>query len=261
MGRWSGSGRRWSGAAVAALAAAGVLGGCTSHPSATSTESATTQLQQAAGGLDAANTFRLTVDTLIPKIDAAAQTAEPKAGPSTPPPIETVKMSGVWDIGTGLARMDGTVNSVKTTILSANGVEYVSLTADVAGRSGKKWLKADDSNATFGDFCNPRVVAQLLRAYHEVHVVTPGHLTGTIDTAEADNTIADPNLIASLAGYPAIIAFDLWTDGSGAPSKVLFTLKGAGPVTTGTASLEAFGTAPAQVTVPTIAEVVQAPAR
>jgi hypothetical protein len=208
-----------------------------------------TQLQQATGKLDGAGTFRLTVDTLIPST-AAAQTAAPLPGPSAPPAVESVKMSGVWDIGTGLARMDGTVNAVRTTILSASGVEYVSLTADVAGRSGKKWLKADDSDATFGDFCNPRLVAQLLRADHEVHVVAAGHLSGTIDTAEADRTIADPNLVASLAGYPAVIGFDLWTDGSGAPERIRFTLEGAGAIMTGTA----------QVNVPTIAEVVQAPA-
>jgi hypothetical protein len=157
--------------------------------------------------------------------------------------------------------MDGTVNAVRTTILSASGVEYVSLTADVAGRSGKKWLKADDSDATFGDFCNPQLVAQLLRAYHAVHMVATGHLSGTIETAEADHTIADPNLVASLAGYPATIGFDLWTDGSGTPVRVLFTLRGTGAITTGTAQLDAFGTAPAQVSVPTIAEVVQAPAQ
>ena len=239
---------------------AGTLGGCTSPPSATARENAPTQLQQAAEGLDGATTFRLTVDTLIPKT-AATQTAEPQPGPSAQPAVETVKMSGVWDVGTGLARMDGTVNTVRTTILSASGVEYVSLTADVAGSSGKKWLKADDSDATFGDFCNPRLVSQLLRAYHEVHVVAAGHLSGTIETADADKTIADPDLVASLAGYPATIGFDLWTDGSGAPQRILFTLHGAGAVTTGTAQLDAFGTTPAQVTVPTIGEVVQAPSQ
>jgi hypothetical protein len=262
MGRSGGTGRLWSVAALAALglAAAGALGGCTSAPSITSTESAATQLQQAAGSLDAANTFRLTVDTLIPKT-GTAQTAAPPAGPSAQPAVSTVKMSGVWDVGTGLARMVGTVNTVPTTILSASGVEYVSLTADVAGKSGKKWLKADDSDATFGDFCNPRLVAQLLRAYHEVHMVAAGHLSGTIETAEADRTIADPNLVASLAGYPPSIAFDLWTSGAGDPRRILFTLKGAGAVTTGTAQLDSFGTAPAQVNVPTIAEIVQAPSR
>jgi hypothetical protein len=263
MGRWSGAVGRWSVAALATTVAAGALGGCTSrgHPSAASTESAPTQLQQAAAGLDGANTFRLTVDTLIPKTAAAPRTADPPAGPSAPPATESVKMSGVWDVATGLARMDGTVDSVRTTILSASGVEYVSLTPDVAGRSGKKWLKADNSDATFGDFSNPRIVSQLLRAYHEVRVVAPGHLTGTIETSEADRTIADPNLIASFSGLPGTLGFDLWTDTSGNPTRVSFSLRGAGAVTTGTASLDAFGTAAPQVAVPTIADVVQAPAQ
>ena len=259
MSRRSGSGRRWALAAAAALGAVGLLGGCTSHPPATAGESAQTQLQQAAEGLDAATTFRLTVDTKIPK-PTAAQSAEAKPGPSAPPAVEAVKMSGVWDVATGLARMDGTVNAVKTTILSASGVEYISLTPDVARGSGKKWLKADDSDATFGDFHDPKLVAQLLRAYHEVHLVGPGHLAGSIETSEADRHIADPNLVGSLSGYPPTIGFELWTDGSGTPAKVSFTLTGAGAVTTGTASLDSFGTAPAQVTVPTIDEVAQAPA-
>jgi hypothetical protein len=243
-------------AASAAVLAA--LAGCTSHPSATANESASTQLQQAAGALDGTGTFRLTVDTRIPE-GAAAATSSPLPGPSAQPVTASVKMSGVWDVRTRRAKMDGTLNSVNTTILSADGVEYVSLTADVAGRSGKKWLKADDSDATFGDFCNPKLVAQLLRAYHEVHQVAAGHLSGTIETSEADQHIADPNLVASLAGYPESIGFEIWTDGSGAPTKIQFTLRGAGAVTTGTASLDAFGTAPAQVSVPTIGEVVQAP--
>jgi hypothetical protein len=262
MGRTSGSGRRRSVASAAALAvsvaAAGALGGCTSHPSAASTESAPTQLQEAAGKLDGETTFRLTVDTRIPK-GTAAQTAAPLPGPSAAPAVETVQMSGVWDVGTGLARMDGTVNAVKTTILSASGVEYVSLSADVAAQYGKKWLKSDDSDATFGDFCNPQIVAQLLRAYHEVHVVAAGHLSGTIETSEADRSIADPDLVASLAGYPATIGFDVWTDGSGSPTRIQFTLHGAGAVTTGSARLDSFGTTPAQVSVPTIDQVVQAP--
>ncbi|MGH3417630.1 MAG: hypothetical protein ACRDSS_14260, partial [Actinocrinis sp.] len=226
---------------------------------ATAGESATTQLQQATGQLDAAKTFRLTVDTRIPKNTATAGTASAQPGPSAAPPSETVKMSGTWDVGTGLARMDGTVNGVKTTILSASSVEYVSLTADVAGSSGKKWLKVDDSDATFGDFCNPQLVAQLLRAYHDVHLVTSGHLSGTIDTAEADQHIADPNLVGSLSGMPPVLRFDVWTDGSGAPTKVEFSLAGSGSVTTGTAALDSFGTVPAQVSVPTINDVVQAP--
>src|SRR5262245_58511001 len=53
--------------AVAALLAAGMLGGCTSTHSVAATESPTTLLQQVAGELDAAKTFRLTVDTLVPK--------------------------------------------------------------------------------------------------------------------------------------------------------------------------------------------------
>lgn len=228
--------------------------------------SPSTQLDHAAGALDAAKTFRLTVDTLIPKASAGATapatgtaTAAPHPGPSAATPTEAVKMSGVWDADTRLARMDGTLNAVKTTILSASGVEYVSLTSDVAAASGRKWLKSDDSDATFGDFCRPGLVAQLLRAYHDVHVVAAGHLAGTVDTAQADEHIADPTMLAWLAGLPDELRFDVWTDGSGTPSAVQFTLAGSGPVTTGTARLDSFGVAPAQFTVPTINEVVQAP--
>ncbi|MBS2963320.1 hypothetical protein KGA66_09705 [Actinocrinis puniceicyclus] len=274
MSRWSGSARvhdrrrclprrRPAGPALAvvvvALGTAGALGGCSSSPRATAGESATTQLAQAAGGLDAAKTFKLTVDTRVPKSTGVPVTASPLPGPSPEPQTETIKMSGTWDVTTGLARMDGTVNSVKTTILSASGVEYVSLTAGTARSAGKKWLKVDDSDATFGDFCNPHLVAQLLRAYHEVHLVSAGHLSGTIDSSEADQHIADPNLVASLSGLPATLHFDVWTDGSGAPTKIEFALAGTGPVTTGSVRLDAFGTEAAQVSVPTINEVEQAP--
>ncbi|HEV2347770.1 MAG TPA: hypothetical protein VGS97_27015 [Actinocrinis sp.] len=245
--------------AVAAMLAAGVLGGCTSTPSTASTESPTTLLQQVASELDAAKTFRLTVDTLVPKSSPTATTA-PKPGPSTPAQTEAVKMSGVWDVTSGLSRMDGTVNAVKTTILSAAGVEYVSLTSDIAAVEGRKWLKVDDSNATFGEFGQPGLVAQVLRAFHEVHAVSTGHLAGTIVTGEADEHIADPNLLGWLGQLPDELRFDVWTDGSGAPSAIQFTLTGAGTVTTGTARLDSFGTAPVQVNVPTINEVVQAPA-
>ncbi len=241
------------------LGAAGALGGCSSSPPATAGESAATQLEQAAGNLDAAKTFNLTVDTRVPKITGAAATSSPLPGPSPAPSTETIKMSGTWDVGTGLARMQGTVNSVTTTILSASGVEYVSLVPGTAQSPGKKWLKVDDSDATFGDFCNPQLVAQLLRAYHEVHLVSSGHLAGTIESAEADQHIADPNLVASLSGLPSTLRFDVWTDGSGTPAKVEFTLAGAGAVTTGSVRLDSFGTAPAQVSVPTINEVEQAP--
>ena len=228
--------------AAAAVIASG-LGGCTSHAAPVPP--------------DAAATFQLTVDVRIPS--SAASPSGTVSPSSTAPPGATsaVKMSGVWDAATSLARMQGTVNAVPTTILSAAGVEYVSLTPAMAAASGKKWLKADNSNATFGDFWDPHVVAQLLRAFHEVRTVSAGHLGGTIDTAEADQHIADPNLVGSLAGYPDVIRFDLWTDGSGAPARVLFTLAGAGPVTTGTAQLDSFGTAAPQVDVPTIDQVVQ----
>jgi len=253
--------------AVAAVLGATALSGCTkSHPAA-ATESPASQLDRAAGVLDAAKTFRLTVDTRIPLTAAspgpsasAGASAKPRSGPSVQTPGETVKMSGVWDIGAGLARMDGTVNTVKTTILSAAGVEYVSLTPEVASASGRQWLKADNSDATFGDFCQPAIVAQLLRAYHEVHQVAAGHLAGIVETAEADQHIADPGVIASLASLPDELRFDVWTDGSGAPTAVGFTLAGAGAVTTGTARLDSFGTTAPQVSVPTINQVVQAPA-
>ncbi len=194
--------RRWSWPHLAATAGAFGLGGCSSSPPATAGESATTQLQQAAGSLDATKTFKLTVDTHVPNGPGAVQTSSPQPGPSPAPSTESIKMSGTWDAATGLARMDGTLNSVKTTILSASGVEYVSLIPGTAQSAGKKWLKVDDANATFGDFCNPQLVAQLLRAYHEVRLVASGHLSGTIETAEADQHIADPSLVASLARLP-----------------------------------------------------------
>jgi hypothetical protein len=273
MGRWSASVRirrvpelgplpARSALVVAFAAAAGAigLGGCSSSPPATAGESATTQLQQAAGGLDGIKTFKLTVDTHVPKAGAAAaQNSSPQPGPSPAPVTESIKMSGTWDAATGLARMDGTLNSVRTTILSASGVEYVSLVPGAAQAPGKKWLKVDDANATFGDFCNPHLVAQLLRAYHEVRLIASGHLSGTIDTAEADQHIADPNLVASLAGLPSTLKFDVWTEGSGLPTKIEFSLAGAGAVTSGDVRLDSFGTAPAQVSVPTINEVEQAP--
>ncbi|HLK43995.1 MAG TPA: hypothetical protein VKV34_11685, partial [Thermoleophilia bacterium] len=81
-----------------------------------------------------------------------------------------------------------------------------------------------------------------------------------VEIAQADEHIADPALLASLTSLPDELRFDVWTDGSGAPSAVQFTLAGSGPVTTGTARLDSFGTAPAQVTVPTINDVVEAPA-
>jgi hypothetical protein len=273
MNRWTGSvHQRWAAppvhpvrAALALALAATALGGCTdshSHPAAAG-QSPATRLTQAAGALDAENTFRLTMDALIPQggptATAPPASAAPRPGPSVAPRTEAVKMSGVWDVGTGLARMDGTIDAVKTTILSAAGVEYVSLTSDVVAASGRKWLKSDDANATFGDFCQPQLVAQLLRAYHEVHVITADHLAGTVETAEADAHIADPVLIASLAGLPDKLRFDVWTDGSGAPTAVQFTFTGSGAVTTGTARLDSFGVAPAQVSVPTINQVVQAP--
>lgn len=246
-------------AVAAALGAAGVLGGCSSSPPATAGESAKTQLEQAAGNLDAAKTFKLTIDTRVPRSTGVTAAASPLPGPSPAPSTEAVKMSGTWDTTTGLARMDGTLNAVKTTILSASGVEYVSLAPGSAQSPGKKWLKVDDSDATFGDFCNPQLVAQLLRAYHEVHLVGSGHLSGTIETAEADQHIADPNLVASLSGLPSTLGFDVWTDGSGAATQIDFTLSGPGAVTTGKVRLDSFGTAPAQVSVPTINEVEQAP--
>lgn len=271
MSRWSGSVRRWSAsplpAALAVALVAGALGGCTSKPSATSTESPSTLLQQVAGALDASQTFRLTLDTQVPKADPNTPAvndptapASPKTGPAAPVQTEKVKMTGVWNVASGTSRMDGTLNGVKSTILSAAGVEYVSLTSDMAASTGRKWLKVDDSSATFGDFGQPAVIAQILRAYHDVRAVAPGHLAGTVEMSEADQHIADPNLLGWLTLLPGTLRFDVWTDPSGAPSAVQFSLAGAGSVTTGTARLDSFGTAPVQVSVPTINEVVQAPA-
>lgn len=259
----SGSSRWLSTAAVTAALA---IGGCSAHSApqpapAPLRGDAATQLAGAAGSLDGATTFRLTEDTVVPPArgQSSATPGTPSPGAS-PGRSAVVKMSGVWDVGTGLARMDGTINSVRTTVLSAAGVEYVSLNPATAAAAGKKWLKADNADATFGDFVAPRLVAQLLRAFHEVRLVSTGHLAGSIDTAEADGRIADPNLVASLSGYPDVIGFELWTNPSGTVSKVLFTFTGPASVTTGSVLLDGFGTAPAQVTVPTIDEVVQAPA-
>ena len=252
--------------AAGLIAAALVLGagGCTKQQPAGPAPNAGELLNAAATRLDGQNTFRLSLDTKVPPPSTA--TAVPTAEAPGPVPLptsgslNTIKMSGVWDTATGMARMDGTLNSVATTILSANGVEYVSLTAAVAKvEGGKKWLKSDNGDATFGDFDDPHVVAQLLRAYHEVHAVDPHHLAGTLLTSEADEHIADPNLISSLARYPDTIRFDVWTDGSGGPTEVLFTLAGAGSVTTGTAKLDSFGTTPPNVSIPTIDQVAEAP--
>jgi hypothetical protein len=244
------------------------LGAAGCNPQASTPAGAGTQLQKAATRLDGETTFRLTLNTQVPPPSSPSpgptdEPTAPVAGPPAPAPdpapgtLTTVKMSGVWDTATGLSRMDGTLNAVATTVLTANGVQYVSLTPDVAKASGKKWLKNDNGDATFGDFADPHVVAQLLRAHHEVHAVAPDHLAGTVLTSEADGQIADPNLIASLSQYPSTLRFDVWTDGSGAPTEILFTLAGGGPVTTGTAKLDAFGTAAAQVSIPTIGEVVE----
>lgn len=247
-------------ASAAGLIAAALIfgaGGCTTHRQpAGPAPNAGDLLNEAAGRLDGQTTFRLTLDTRVPppSTSSAAPTAAPAPGTQN-----TIKMAGVWDTATGLARMDGTLNAVATTILSANGVEYVSLTAAMAKSSGKKWLKSDNGDATFGDFDDPHVVAQLLRAYHEVHAVDPHHLAGTLLTSEADQHIADPNLVSTLNQYPASIGFQVWTDGSGAPTEVLFTLAGAGSVTTGTAKLDSFGTAPPDVSIPTIDQVAEAP--
>jgi len=251
--------------AAGLIAAALVLGagGCTEQQPAGPAPNAGDLLNAAAGRLDGESTFRLTLDTKVPPPSTATAAptaaASPAPGPA-PGTLNSVKMSGVWDTATGMARMDGTLNAVSTTILSANGVEYVSLTAAmVKAEGGKKWLKSDNGDATFGDFDDPHVVAQLLRAYHEVHAVDPHHLAGTLLTSEADEHIGDPNLISSLAQYPDTIRFEVWTDGTGAPTEVLFTLAGGGAVTTGTAKLDSFGTAPPNVSIPTIDQVAEAP--
>ena len=259
------------GAQAATASAAGLIaaalvfgaGGCTKQQPAGPAPNAGDLLNEAAGRLDGETTFRLTLDTKVPPpstataVPTAAASSAPAPAPGT---LNSIKMSGVWDTATGLARMDGTLNAVSTTILSAKGVEYVSLTAAVSkAEGGKKWLKSDNGDATFGDFADPHVVAQLLRAYHAVHAVDPHHLAGTLLTSEADQHIADPNLISSLAQYPDTIGFDVWTDGSGAPTEVLFTLAGGGAVTTGTAKLDDFGTAPPNVSIPTIDQVAEAP--
>lgn len=156
--------------------------------------------------------------------------------------------------------MQGTLNGTASTILAADGVEYISLVPGSGAPAGKSWLKVDGGDGTFGAFSDPHLVAQLLRAYHGVRLGPAGHVQGTILTAEADQHIADPNLIASLAGYPDTIAFDVATDATGAPTRIGFQLAGDAAKTSGSVQLLDFGSAPPAVQVPTADQVVEAPA-
>jgi hypothetical protein len=234
-----------------------LVAACTSSNSNPVPGDAAGQLMDAAAHLDGTVTFRLTMHTDVPATTASAS-ASPKVSTSPATP-STINLSGVWDTATHTARMDGSINGVATTVLSADGVEYVSLTPGAVTASGKKWLKVDNSNATFGAFYDPMLVSQLLRAYHAVTLTAPHHLTGTIVTSEADRHIADPNLIASLSGYPATLGFDITTDGAGAPTSVILRLAGDPKAASGTVQLGDFGTRPATVVIPTANEIVQAP--
>lgn len=218
-------------------------------------------LADAAGHLDTATTFRLTLDTSVP---AAQPTATP--GPTTAPgpgatskPPYRISLSGMWDVAAHDARMQGTLNGTASTILAADGVEYISLVAGSGAPAGKAWLKVDGGDGTFGAFSDPHLVAQLLRSYHGLKLSAAGHVEGTILTAEADQHIADPNLIASLAGYPDTITFDVATDASGAPTRIAFRLAGDAAKTSGSVQLLDFGAAAPTVQVPTADQVVEAP--
>lgn len=165
----------------------------------------------------------------------------------------------MWDATAHDGHMQGTLNGTKSTVLAADGVEYISLVAGSGAPAGKSWLKVDGGDGTFGAFSDPHLVAQLLRAYHVVKFSAAGHIEGSILTAEADQHIADPNLIASLAAYPDTITFDVATDASGAPTHIAFHLGGDSAKTSGSVQLLDFGSAAPAFQVPTSDQIVEAP--
>jgi hypothetical protein len=224
----------------------GGLSGCGSEPPKLPADPAGL-LADVAGHLDTQSTFRLTMDTTVP------QTSSTTVGPK---PQFTVTLTGMWSTATHHGSMAGQLNGVASTVLAANGVEYVSLTPP---QGGKTWLKVD-GGGLFGLFDDPRLVSQLLRAYHGVDQAAGArHLSGTIVTAEADTHIADPNLLGALAALPDTVAFDVTADRNGAPTKIVFRLAGDSERTSGTVELRDFGAKAPDFAVPTADQVVEAP--
>jgi hypothetical protein len=233
------------------------LSGCgAGTPSSPPPSDAAGLLADAAGHLDAATTFGLTMDTAVPP---AQPTATPGAA-AGPLASYTVDLTGMWNATSHDGTMKGKLNGVASTVLAADGVEYISLAPGSGAPAGKTWLKVDGGDGTFGAFSDPHLVAQLLRAYHGVRLVAAHHVTGTILTSEADQHIADPNLVASLAGYPDTIGFDIATDAAGVPTRIAFQLGLEPARTSGSVVLHDFGAAAPEVQVPTAAQVVEAPA-
>jgi hypothetical protein len=203
-------------------------------------------LAEAAGQLDGESTFRLVVDTSVPSARK----------PPTPYPV---KLSGLWSTTAATGDMTGTLKGVPSTVLTASGVEYVSL-AKGSAPAGKTWLKVDGGEM-FGVFDDPHAVAQVLRAYRAVATGTGARtLTGTIATTDADTHIADPNLLAALANWPDTVRFDVAVDKHGVPTSVVFHLDGDPAKTSGTVQLRDFGAAVPALEVPTADQVEEAPA-
>jgi hypothetical protein len=148
---------------------------------------------------------------------------------------------------------------VPSTVLSAQGVEYVSL-AKGATPSNKPWLKVD-GDGMFGVFDDPHTVSQVLRAYTTIKPGTgAGTLTGTIAMAGMDTHIGDPNLLAALGNWPDTVSFDVAVNQDGEPTSVVFHLAGDSSSTTGTVQLRDFGAKVPVLTVPTADQVEEAPA-
>jgi hypothetical protein len=230
--------------AASALCLAGLPGCGSSHKPLP--KDPATLLAEAAGHLDDQTTFRLVMDMSVPSSQL-------------PPTPYSVKLSGLWSTIAHTGDMAGTLKGVPSTVLSAQGVEYVSL-AKGATPSDKPWLKVDD-DGMFGVFDDPHTVSQVLRAYK---TIAPGKdprtLTGTIATAEADTHIADPNLIAALGNWPDTVRFDVAVDQDGEPTSIVFHLQGDSSTTTGTVQLEDFGAKVPTLSVPTADQVEEAPA-
>lgn len=221
------------------------LAGCGSSPRPLPGDPATL-LSEAAGHLDDQSTFRLVMDMSVPS------TAKP------PTPYE-IKLSGLWSTLAHTGDMTGTLKGVPSTVLSAQGVEYVSLPKGSTA-SDKPWLKVDN-DGMFGVFDDPRTVSQVLRAYKTIKPgADPRTLTGTIAMADLDTHIGDPNLLAALGNWPDTVSFDVSVDRDGEPTSVVFHLAGDGSTTTGTVQLRDFGAKVPTLTVPTADQVEEAPA-
>lgn len=233
--------------ATSALCLVGLTGvaGCGSSHQPLPKDPATL-LAEAAGHLDDQTTFRLDMDMSVPSSQK-------------PPTPYQVKLSGLWSTVDHTGDMTGTLKGVPSTVLSAQGVEYVSLTKGTSG-TDKPWLKVDD-DGMFGVFDDPHTVSQVLRAYKTVAPgASSGTVTGTFATADADTHIADPNLIAALQGWPDVVRFDVAVDAAGEPTSIVFHLDGDASTTSGTVELRQFGAKVPTLTVPTADQVEEAPA-